>query len=107
MDPVTLDILAAELEADCRVASDAATKAVLRVGEPHPGHLEAAAFEVARFYNVVERILERICEAFENDFEKRGDYHERLLQRLALTLPGIRPEFLPAVVLPDLKLNHL
>jgi hypothetical protein len=47
-------------------------------------------------YNVLEKSFERLCEAFENHFEKAGDYHERLLERMALDLPGIRPRFLPS-----------
>jgi hypothetical protein len=58
---------------------------------------------MARLYNVIERMLERICEAFENQFEKRGDYHERLLQRLGLDLEGIRPAFIPKGRLSDLR----
>ena len=41
-------------------------------------------------------MLERICEGFENRFDKRSDYHERLLQRLSLDLEGIRPAFIPS-----------
>ena len=40
-------------------------------------------------------MLERICDGFENHLEKRGDYHERLIQRLSLDLDGIRPAFIP------------
>ena len=43
----------------------------------------------------MEKMLERICDAFENQLQKRGDYHERLIQRLTLKLDGIRPEFIP------------
>jgi hypothetical protein len=103
MDELGLEILKRELDEDCRVAAEAAAQAIARTNESHPGHLEAAAFEAARFYNILERMLERICVAFENQFEKRGDYHERLLQRLALDLPGFRPAFLPQEALPDLR----
>ena len=59
------------------------------------GALESCAYQLARLYNVFEKILERICRGFENHFDKRGDYHEQLIQRLALNLPGIRPAFIP------------
>lgn len=91
MDPEGLSILVAELRADCEVVADASSKAALRLGTKSPGHLEACAYELARFYNIFEKMLERICEAF----EKRGDYHERLVQRLSLDLEGIRPPFIP------------
>jgi hypothetical protein len=106
VDTTALTILVKELEADAAVIRDAAEKAGLRLQQEAPGHLEACAYELGRTYNVLERALERICDAFENHFEKRGDYHEKLLQRLALELPGIRPGFIPAdalLLLRELK----
>jgi hypothetical protein len=95
MDAAGLIVLLAELDADSAVASDAARKASQRISEDALGHLEACAYELARLYNVLEKIFERICEQFENHFERRGDYHERLIQRLSLDLEGIRPAFIP------------
>lgn len=51
----------------------------------------------------MERGFERICGAFENHFEKRGDYHEKLIQRMTLSLPGIRPAFLPERAVEPLR----
>jgi hypothetical protein len=95
MDAIELTVLLKEMEADCAVIQDAAHKAQVRLSESTDGRLEACAYELARLYNIVEKILERICHGFENHFEKQGDYHERLIQRLALDLPGIRPAFIP------------
>ena len=103
MDAAGLTILLKELEADCGIAADAARKATERNAQESPGHLEACAYELARFYNTFERMLERICQEFENHFDKRGDYHERLLQRLNLSLEGIRPAFIPSEQLSDLR----
>jgi hypothetical protein len=96
MDAVGLEILEREMTADCQILADAAGKASQRVREAHPGHLEACAYEVARFYTVFERMLENICTVFENHFDRHGDWHEKLLSRLALELPGLRPALLPA-----------
>jgi hypothetical protein len=95
MDAIGLEILERELAADRRVLMDAAGKASDRIGERHPGHLEACAYELARFYTVLERMLENLCEAFENHFERDGDWHERLLTRVSLDLPGLRPALIP------------
>jgi hypothetical protein len=95
MDAAGLTILIKEMEVDCGVALDAAGKATERIRQKFPGHLEACAYELARLYNVFERMLERVCDEFENHFEKRGDYHEKLLQRLSLNLEGIRPPLIP------------
>ena len=103
MDAIGLGILERELAADRRVLADAAGKAAQRIGETHDGHLEACAYELARFYTVFERMLEGICEAFENHFEHDGDWHERLLTRLSLELPGLRPAFLPETAVENLR----
>jgi hypothetical protein len=95
MDSTGLAILVKELSADAAVAADAAEKAVQRLAEKSGGRLEACAYELARFYNVLERMFERLCEEFENHFEKRGDFHEKLVQRVGLDLEGIRPAFVP------------
>ena len=103
MDAVGLEILERELAADRRVLIDAAGKASDRIGESFPGHLEACAYELARFYTVLERMLENICEAFENHFERDGDWHERLLTRLSLDLPGLRPALVPESAVGNLR----
>jgi len=103
MDASGLTILLAELQADCEVVADAATKAAARLSESTPGHLEACAYELARLYNVIERMFERVCDDFENHFEKQGAYHERLIQRLSLNLEGIRPPFIPANQIENIR----
>lgn len=103
MDALGLTVLLRELESDCAVVRDAARKAASRLQERTPGHAEACAYELARLYNTIEKMFERICEEFENHFEKRGDYHEKLVHRLTLDLPGIRPAFIPAGSAPAVR----
>jgi hypothetical protein len=96
MDRVGLAILEQELAADATVMAEAARLAAERLADEHAGHLSACGYELHRFYNVLEKSFERLCAAFENHFPKAGDHHERLLERVSLDLPGIRPRFLPA-----------
>ncbi|MBM3954050.1 MAG: hypothetical protein FJ309_05475 [Planctomycetes bacterium] len=96
MDRIGLSILEQELAADAAVMAEAARLAAERLADEHPGHLSACGYELNRLYNVLEKSFERLCTAFENHFEKSGDYHERLLERVSLDLPGIRPRFVPA-----------
>ena len=103
MDAVGLEILQGELAADRRVLRDAAGKASDRIGETHPGYLEACAYELARFYTVLERMLENVCAAFENHFERDGDWHEKLLTRVSLDLPGLRPALIPESAVGSLR----
>ncbi len=66
-----------------------------RLSESHPAHLEACGYELHRLYNMLEKAFERVTDTFGNHFDKRGDYHERLIQRLSLDIPGVRPTFFP------------
>lgn len=56
MDAAGLTLLLAELADDCAVAQDAAKKADLRLQEQLTGSSEACGDELARFYNVAERL---------------------------------------------------
>ena len=103
MDRIGLEILHQELLADARVLRDSAKAARERLELSFPGASEACGYQLNRVYNILERGFERICEAFENHFEKRGDYHERLIQRMTLSLPGIRPAFLPEEAVDSLR----
>ena len=60
MDALGLTVLLTELEADNAVVRDAAGKAKARLLEKSPGHLEACAYELARLYNVLEKMFENI-----------------------------------------------
>ena len=94
MDRIGLEILHQELLADAKVLQEAARAARERLILATPSSLESCGYQLNRFYNVLERSFQNVCESFENHFEKRGDYHEKLIQRMALNLPGVRPAFL-------------
>jgi hypothetical protein len=95
MDRLGLEILARELREDATVMAGAVALARQRLAAGFPGSLEACGYELNRAYNILEKSFERICVTFENHFDKRGDYHERLIERLSVDIPGIRPAFLP------------
>ena len=103
MDRIGLEILHQELLSDARVLQESASAARERMTQPYVGSSEACGYQLNRFYNILERGFERICESFENHFEKRGDYHEKLILRMTLSLPGIRPAFFPAELIESLR----
>jgi len=90
-----LRVLISEMEQDASILRPSSENACLRVQEKHSGHLEACGYELHRFYNVFEKSLERLCLTFENHFEKKGDYHKRLLERLHLGITEVRPAIIP------------
>lgn len=95
MDSLGLDILLLEMREDARLLEACASLARTRLESGLPGSLEACGFELNRAYNVLEKSFERICVAFENHFEKQGNYHDRLIERVSLDIPHLRPAFLP------------
>lgn len=95
MDPVALQILEDGWKRDAHVIGQAARIMRERLNEQTDGRWAAAGYEVNRIYNVLEKSFERLCETFENHFEKSGNYHEKLIERMQIAIQGIRPAFLP------------
>ena len=69
MDAVGLTILAKEMAADCAVARDAAQSAARDLSR---SDCESCISEMSRFYNVLERMLERIYEYNDSQLKKSG-----------------------------------
>ena len=103
MDRIALQILEDTWKHDARVMQRATDTLQLRLQEQTDGRWAAAAFEINRIYNIMEKAFERLCEAFENHFEKSGRYHDSLIERVTLDLHGIRPAFLPADAVRDIR----
>ena len=74
-----------------------------RLAESTDGRWAAAAFEINRIYNILEKAFERLCQSFENHLEKTGRYHDTLIERVTLALKGIRPSFLPSEAVRDVR----
>ena len=103
MDPVAIQILEDGWRKDARVLQGAVDTMRSCLAEDSRGRLAATAYELNRFFNVLEKSFERLCETFENHFEKDGSYHERLIERMELEISGIRPAFLPPEALPAVR----
>ena len=103
MDRIALQILEDGWEADGRAMRRAVGILRDRLAESTDGRWAAAAFEINRIYNILEKAFERLCESFENHLEKTGRYHDTLIERVTLDLKGIRPAFLPADVVRDVR----
>ena len=103
MDELGRVTLRAEIDADGEVLVAAAAVARARFGNGSPPELEACAFQLVRFYNVVEQMALRVAKAFENHIDDERGWHTELLRRLALTIPGVRPAFFPGELALDLQ----
>lgn len=103
MDRIALQILEDGWEQDARVMERTAGILEKWLGESAESRWAAAAFEINRIYNVLKKAFERLCETFENHLEKTGRYHDTLIERVTLDLKGIRPAFLPADAVRDVR----
>ena len=93
MDRIGLKLLERELQEDCRVAADVVHQARGRMKAGAPHGPEAAAFHLARLFNVIEGIALRVARLFENHIDPDAGWHAELIRRLSLDIPGVRPAF--------------
>jgi len=96
MDRIAIQILEDGWAQDARVMQRALATLQARLAESSEGRFAAAAYEINRIYNILGKSFERLCESFENHLEKKGRYHDSLIERVSLELTGIRPAFLPS-----------
>ncbi len=95
MDPVGWATLQAELLSDILLLKQAVQLADQYGASQTKQGNDASAFQLVRCYNIFENMLLRIARAFENHLDKNHGWHKGLLDRLGLTIPGIRPAFYP------------
>ncbi|MCC6442824.1 MAG: hypothetical protein IT210_05130 [Armatimonadetes bacterium] len=103
MDELGLKVLSAEMQEDMRAMAEACQTAKERLGGGSDPEIEAAAFHLARVYNILEQMALRVAKAFENRIDETGGWHIELLRRLSLEIPGVRPALFPQSLLPDLQ----
>lgn len=103
MDRIALQILDDGWEQDGRAMCRAIATLGNRLSESTDGRWAAAAFEINRTYNILEKSFERLCESFENHLEKTGRHRDTLIERVTLDLKGIRPAFLPLDAVRDVR----
>src|SRR5438477_9790833 len=100
MDCVELQTIHNEMRQDCRVATEAFNKASVRFARKEEIAYEACAHQLARMYNAFEQMGLRVAKAFENSIDDEKAWHGALLNRLAISIEGVRPALVPE----DLKL---
>jgi len=103
VDELTLAVLRAEIAEDCRVLSQTATLARSRIGAGTDPEMEACAFQLARFYNIVEQLALRVAKAFENNIDDEQGWHMESIRRLSIAIPGVRPAFFSPELVSDLQ----
>ena len=111
MDRLGLIALREELREDCRIFGETASEAAAHLEQGTHGKLQATAFELARAYNIIEQMGVRVARSFENNLPKDGGWHEALLRRMTLHVPGVRPALFGADLRSELdelrRFRHL
>lgn len=103
MDRIGLITLRAEVEDDVRVATQAAAFAADRLGQGGASGHESCAYQLVRFFNIIEQMGLRIAKAFENHIDDERGWHAELVHRLSIVVPGVRPALYQQAVLPALR----
>ena len=103
MDRLGLITLQAEMREDLRYAIEASRLASERLQLDNEVGLESSAFQLVRFFNVIEQMGQRVVKSFENHIEDRQSWHAELIRRLSIRVPGVRPALYPAEMLPALQ----
>ena len=91
MDDVALATLFKEMSDDCAVAVEAFATAQTRFREDTPAAMEGCAFQLTRMFNVIEQMSLRVAKAFENNIDDEKGWHAQLIQRMTLSISGVRP----------------
>lgn len=95
MDSVTLATLQAEMLNFSLMVSDAFQKALVRFERGAEVGYESCAYQLSRLYSAFEQSGLRVAKAFENNIDDEKGWHGALLNRLTLSIPGIRPALIP------------
>lgn len=103
MDRVGLATLRAEVEDDLRVASEAVASAADRLKQGGASGHESCAYQLVRFFNIIEQMGLRVARAFENHIDDERGWHAELVHRLSISVPGVRPPFYQQPVLAALR----
>ncbi len=103
MDELKRTVLEAEVREDLRVSAETAVLARQRFGTGTDPELEACAYQLARFYNIVEALGLRIARAFENHIDDEQGWHMELVRRLSIEIPEVRPPLFSSEIVPDLQ----
>lgn len=97
MDPVSLSVLKAEIEAQVEKINQVYDELEDRASQMEPDIpplVESTAYQLHNLYNAVEDLFKIVANAFENSVTDRARWHTELLHRMALEIQGVRPALL-------------
>jgi hypothetical protein len=106
VDPIKISILIAEIEAQlARITASYQTveaRAALLETEQIAA-VEALGYQIHNFYNACEDLMKLVATTFENHVTDQQSWHRGLVQRMSLTIAGVRPALISDATLPHLN----
>ena len=101
---VALQRLRAEVQHDLRAFEDRLEE-VRSIDLVHPSSAETALVAVALHhgYSAIETALSRVARAIEGSLPTGPDWHQELVESMALDIPEVRPAILSQETLPLLR----
>jgi hypothetical protein len=106
MDSIRISSLIAQIEAQMAQITSVyqtveARAAALQTDEVVT--VEGLAYQLHNLYNACEDLLKLVASAFENQVDDQAGWHRGLVQRMSLTIEGVRPALISAEALPPLQ----
>jgi len=106
MDPIRISSLIAQIEAQMIEITAVYGTVEARASTMRPDEVvtvEALAYQLHNLYNTCEDLLKLVANAFENHIDDQAGWHRGLVQRMSLTIEGVRPAFISPEALPHLN----
>lgn len=109
MDAVRLAVLRAEVEAQWERIEQVFLLIEERANgmrEDDPASVESVSYQLHNLYSAVEDLMKMVAAAFENSVADASQWHAQLLNRMMLTIEGVRPALFgkdTAVLLHELR----
>lgn len=106
MDPIRISSLIAQIEAQMALITSVYQTAEARASALRPEEVatvEGLAYQLHNLYNACEDLLKLVASAFENQIDDQAGWHRGLVQRMSLTIEGVRPALISVEALPHLN----
>lgn len=97
MDSETLVIFKVDVQAQLNLikqVDERLKERAINLQSDDPILLESIAYQIHNFYSAIEDLLKLIANYFENNISHSPQWHSLLLQRMNMTVPGVRPAVL-------------
>ena len=106
MDPIQISSLIAQIEAHMMQITSVYQTVEARAAAMRPhdvATIEGLAYQLHNLYNACEDLLKLVANAFENRIDDQAGWHRGLVQRMSLTIEGVRPALISVEALPHLN----